>query len=281
MRVRSQPGAAGTILNNLAALGVGALYPIGFAGEDGEGYELSRCLRQMRGVNLDCFQQTPERRTFTYCKPLLIQSGKPPRELSRLDSKNWTPTPRTVSEKIAGALRTAAGKVDAMIVMDQVDVPETGVITREVLEAIAQLSGGDLLILGDSRRGLKDFPHITYKMNAAELAKLAGSSQTLGLDDVKREAAALARKTGRGVFITMAEAGIVGSDGSGRVEHAAALAVRGEIDVVGAGDAVMANLTCALAAEAQTREALELANAAASVVLHQLGTTGTASVPQL
>ena len=37
--VRSQPGGCGTILNNLSALGVGTVFPVGFAGEDGEGYE--------------------------------------------------------------------------------------------------------------------------------------------------------------------------------------------------------------------------------------------------
>jgi bifunctional ADP-heptose synthase (sugar kinase/adenylyltransferase) len=36
-----------------------------------------------------------------------------------------------------------------------------------------------------------------------------------------------------------------------------------------------------LAAGASLREAIELANAAASIVIHQLGTTGTASVAQL
>ena len=42
-----------------------------------------------------------------------------------------------------------------------------------------------------------------------------------------------------------------------------------------------AMLTLALAAGANLREAMELAQAAASVVVHQLGTTGTASVEQL
>src|SRR5438552_6227094 len=45
VNVRSQPGAAGTILNNLVALGVGAIYPVGFCGTDGEGFELQRALR--------------------------------------------------------------------------------------------------------------------------------------------------------------------------------------------------------------------------------------------
>src|SRR5215510_3452558 len=39
INVRSQPGAAGTILNNLVALGIGGITPVGFAGDDGEGFE--------------------------------------------------------------------------------------------------------------------------------------------------------------------------------------------------------------------------------------------------
>jgi bifunctional ADP-heptose synthase (sugar kinase/adenylyltransferase) len=61
----------------------------------------------------------------------------------------------------------------------------------------------------------------------------------------------------------------------------AALPFRGPIDIVGAGDAVSANLAAALAAGGSLREAMELANAGASVVIHQVGTTGTASVAEL
>ena len=49
VNVRNQPGGAGTILNNLVALGVGEIYPVGFSGEDGEGYELRRALQTKRG----------------------------------------------------------------------------------------------------------------------------------------------------------------------------------------------------------------------------------------
>src|SRR3954453_7514276 len=83
INVRSQPGGAGTILNNLVALGIGEIHPIGFAGEDGEGFELRRHLQQ-RGVTMDSFIFTNTRRTFTYTKPLVLQQGKPPRELNRL-----------------------------------------------------------------------------------------------------------------------------------------------------------------------------------------------------
>ncbi len=42
--VRPQPGAAGTIVNNLVALGIGEILAVGFCGDDGEGYELRRAL---------------------------------------------------------------------------------------------------------------------------------------------------------------------------------------------------------------------------------------------
>src|SRR6266446_5383954 len=80
VNVRSQPGGAGTILNNLVALGIGELFPVGFCGEDGEGFELRRSLGAMPGVQLDDFLMVPDRRTFTYCKPLLVTPGKPPLE---------------------------------------------------------------------------------------------------------------------------------------------------------------------------------------------------------
>ena len=59
VRVRAQPGGAGTIVNNLVALGVGRIELVGFCGDDGEGYELRRALAAMPGVELEHFLTTP------------------------------------------------------------------------------------------------------------------------------------------------------------------------------------------------------------------------------
>jgi bifunctional ADP-heptose synthase (sugar kinase/adenylyltransferase) len=79
----------------------------------------------------------------------------------------------------------------------------------------------------------------------------------------------------------LAERGIVGAFPGHNPDYVPAYPVRGPIDVVGAGDAVTANLAAALAAGASPREAMELAMAAASLVIHQLDTTGTASIRQI
>lgn len=281
VNVRAQPGGAGTILNNLSALGVGTIYPIGFAGDDGEGFELCRALEARPGVRLDHFIRTADRRTFTYCKPLIVEPDTPPVELNRLDSKNWSPTPAPLQEVILGHFLEVAPTLDAVIVLDQVDVPETGVVTRRIVENLIPSRSPDLLILADSRRGLRDFPPVTFKMNAAELGTLTGAQEDLKLDELKTTAGLLARKNGRSVFITLSEHGMIGATARGEVAFVAALPLRGEIDVVGAGDAVSANLATSLAAGAGVREAIEIANAAASVVLHKLGTTGTASVSEI
>jgi bifunctional ADP-heptose synthase (sugar kinase/adenylyltransferase) len=270
-------------VNNLSALGVGAIFPIGFAGEDGEGVELWRALERRAGVRMDRFIQTVQRRTFTYCKPLVVAPHQAPVELNRLDLKNWTPTPALLQGLLAGRLQSVAGEVNAVIVLDQVDMPETGVVTSKVRAALKDLGEQrpELPILADSRRGLRGFPPVTFKMNAAELSALTGAKSELSLEDIKEAAAGLAHRNGRSVFVTLAERGMVGAAAGGEVQHVRALPVRGEIDVVGAGDAVTANLAAALAAGASLREALELANAAAAVVIHQLGTTGTAGVAEI
>ena len=283
VNVRSQPGGAGTILNNLVALGINSIYPVGFAGMDGEGFELMQALDSKPGVHLNYFLRTALRRTFTYCKPLLIKTGKPPVELNRFDSKNWTPTPQLVQGRLVEFVSKVATFVDALILLDQVDTPETGVVTSQVLEsvkAIAETRPGPL-ILADSRRGLWGYPPVCFKMNRAELSALTTAKVELSLEKLKEVALGLATERGRHVFVTLAEQGIIGASPHGEVEHVSSLPLRGEIDIVGAGDAVTANLTAALAVGATLLESIELANAAASVVIHQLGTTGTASVGQI
>jgi rfaE bifunctional protein kinase chain/domain len=282
IQMRCQPGAAGTILNNLVALGVGSLWPVGVAGEDGEGWELLRSLRRLPGVNPTHFLQSADRHTFTYSKPLLHHPDRPPEELSRLDTKNWTPTPDAVSAELVRQLDALAGSVDAVIVMDQVDLAETGVITAPVRERLGRLAleRPELPIVADSRRSLRGFPPVIFKMNATELARFAGQPVE-SLPEIQAATAQLARTNGRPVFVTLAERGIVGADPTGTTYHRPALPVRGPIDIVGAGDAVTANLTAALAAGAELPEAMELAMAGANRVIHQLGTTGTASIQEL
>ncbi len=281
-QVRCQAGAAGNITANLAAYGAAQLFPIGYRGDDSEGFELQRALTRLSGVDLTHFQQTDERQTFSYSKPLLHHPGQPPEELSRLDIKNRTPTPKTVEEKLIASLRTLAPHIDVLVVMDQAGVPQMGAITQNVLSAIEAIhrEHPSLTIIADSRHGLTDFPSFIYKMNAAEFATLTQSECHL-LSDIQAGAVHLAARNQHPVFITMAEQGMIGATPTGESTHVPARPLRGPIDIVGAGDTVTATLALALAADATPFESMELAQAAASLVVHQLGTTGTPNPREL
>ena len=102
--VRCQPGAAGTVTNNLRAMGVNVL-AAGIVGDDGEGFELLRVL-DMTGVNVDALVIRSDRFTPTYTKPMLREPDGSAHELNRLDIKTgrrWLPTPRISSSPICAA----------------------------------------------------------------------------------------------------------------------------------------------------------------------------------
>ncbi|MCX7871663.1 MAG: PfkB family carbohydrate kinase [Verrucomicrobiae bacterium] len=283
VNVRAQPGGAGTILNNLVALGIGRIIPIGFCGEDGEGYELYKALSNCQNVDIHCFLRTEHRRTFTYCKPLVITPGKPPRELNRLDTKNWKTTPPAVEEQIISSIYGVYKECDAMIVLEQVELPNTGVVTENTLKAVDDVSKKrqDLPIIADSRRGLLNYPSLIYKMNAHELEKYLNKNIGVEVEQIGEAALEISCRTKREAFVTIGERGIIGCTPDGYIKHVPGIPPKGEIDIVGAGDSVTANLISSIAAGATLEESLVLANSAAWIVIHKLGTTGTASVAEL
>ena len=69
--VRNSPGALGTVMNNLAALGVGRLVPVTVIGDDGHGYDVRQALSMLpASVAKDFIIQDSNRLTPTYTKPM-------------------------------------------------------------------------------------------------------------------------------------------------------------------------------------------------------------------
>jgi bifunctional ADP-heptose synthase (sugar kinase/adenylyltransferase) len=277
-RVRSFPGAAGTVINNLVALGVGAIHPIAVLGDDGEGFELRQALGCMAPVVGTALFSDPARRTPTYTKPMYCEPDRQPRELNRLDIKNRTPLAAPLESRMIDALDGLWSRLDVLLVLDQVSEANCGVVTDRVrshVEALADRDAGKL-ILADSRERIGHFRGAWLKPNQGECLRAAGGT------DVAAAALALARQAGRPVFCTRGERGIlVAEPGSATVQHVAGFKVGGPIDPVGAGDSTSAGLACALAAGASLEQAARFGNLIASITIQQLGTTGTASPVQV
>src|SRR5262245_12540106 len=128
VQVRASPGAAGTVINNLAALGVKHIVPVAVIGDDGEGHELRQALSLLPAVTTDAVFSCEGRRTPTYTKPMLREPGRPPRELNRLDIKNRRPLPAAAEERVLRALAELWPQVDALLVVDQVSEEDCGVV---------------------------------------------------------------------------------------------------------------------------------------------------------
>lgn len=277
-RVRSYPGAAGTVINNLAALGVGTIIPIAVIGDDGESYELRQALTRMPAVRHQYLLSRADRRTPTYTKPMLNAPGQAPRELNRLDIKNREPLPVEAENSIITALEEVWPALDALIALDQVSEANCGVITERVRNRLERLGtpSPEKLILADSRERIGLFKNVSVKPNVAEGRKALRQYMA-----PPEAAVDFAQRSGRTVFYTCGAAGIWVATPQGASTQVPALKVPGPIDPVGAGDSTSAGLACAMAAGADPLEAAAFANIVASITIQQIGTTGTATPAQV
>ncbi len=280
--VRCQPGAAGTIVGNLCALGIGRVICLGFVGDDGEGFELLRALRAL-GADADRVLRTKDRLTPTYRKPLVHQPEGRLRELERLDTKNREPLPRDLEESLIAALREVAPRVNAVIAQDQVQEAECGVITGLMRETLAKLAEEhpSVIRFGDSRTRIGEYRNVIVKPNREEVCRaIHPDSPPHDCAGAKRCAGALSARVGGPVYLTL------GADGMAlitpdRTQLIPTVSLEGEVDIVGAGDSATAGIVAALCAGATLEEAGIIGNIAASIAIQQLGTTGTATQEQV
>lgn len=290
VEVRTSPGAAGTVTNNLRAMGADVL-AVGVVGDDGEGFELLRGL-DATGVNVDGLVIRTDRFTPTYTKPMLRVRGGAMRELNRLDIKNRAPLPREAEDAVIKTLRGLLPRVHGVIIADQVQEENFGAITERVRDELAVLAQtyGEVAFVADSRRRIGQFSNVLIKPNAREAvqavepdAKWRGDGDpdwALDKELIESAGERLYRRNGQPVFLTLASHGMLAFHGEGPTLVPAIRQV-GPIDIVGAGDSVMAGISCALCAGASVPEAAEIGCLAAGVTVRQLGTTGTASRKQI
>lgn len=276
---RALPGAAGTVVNNLQALGCGTVLAAGLIGDDGRGLELERGL-QAAGADTEYLLRSAERVTPTYTKPMRDENGTRT-ELNRLDIKNITPTPPAWEAKIIAALGYLQNHVDAIIIADQVEEEGCGVITRAVREhlAVSAAEQGAVPVFVDSRSHMGEFRNVILKPNEAEARWAVGSApgDAMSIREVGRR---LQEQTRRPVFLTRGEQGqLVFSREA--VWQVAGFPAEGPVDIVGAGDSTMAGIVTARCAGLSLPESALFGNLVASVTVTKLGTTGTASPREL
>jgi bifunctional ADP-heptose synthase (sugar kinase/adenylyltransferase) len=277
--IRHSPGAAGTVVCNLAALGTGTLHAIGFTGDDGQSYELRKDLAELRCTTerLHC---DPHRATPTYLKPRDKTDPSLAGEHDRYDTKNRGPTPQTIERQIVDSLDALLPELDAVVVADQVEEEDCGAVTAGVREALASAAGRHtgVVFWADSRRRIRQFRATIVKPNQFEAVGRANPLPG-DLAELVEAVGRLRDRAGAPVCATRGPEGMLVSDPEPTVVPG--VRVEGPIDPTGAGDSATAAAVLALAAGADLPEAALVGNLVASITVEQLATTGTARPDQL
>lgn len=267
-------GAAGTIANNLAALGV-TVEAAGFIGEDGEGWELERCLRSI-GAEVSGLIRSPLVCTPTYVKPVYVK-GSSKRELNRLDLRNFSVTPAEVEDAVIENMRNALSRCDAMIICDQFTERNCSAVTDRVREAVSEISSAfpEKPVLADSRGFIGEFHGVTVKCNDSEAVNTFGGQDKS--DESLRECGLrLSERNGCPAIITCGGRGAWYFE-AGEADFVPAFVVEGETDICGAGDSFNAGYALGRSLGLTGVDSVLLANAVASITIQQLGVTGTAT----
>lgn len=262
------PGAAGTVANNLAALGA-RVSVMGMVGDDGFGYELRQAL-EARGIATDLLVPAPGIPTFTYTKLLNRDTGE--EDFPRVDFVYTRPVPQELDAELVRRFEAAAPGFDIIIVSDQAETDQGGVVTAAVRSAVERVAAAHpgILIWVDSRMRAEHFRGVIVKPNQQEAE--AASIRALGRIDYpefrRRICAPL-------LVVTHGGDGALLVDESGE-RWIATTKVQHPVDICGAGDSFSAGAVLAFRATGNAETAARFGNRVASVTIMKKG-TGTAS----
>ncbi len=262
-------GAGGTVANNLSALGAGRVAVLGAIGKDGFGFELKQTLLRRR-IESALLVETDLMPTFTYTKLLNRKTGH--EDLPRVDFVYTRPLPVEIESQIVQRLNTQAAGYDVIIVADQSETNEGGVVTARVREAISELARRHTTktFWVDSRLRSELFRDVIVKPNEREATEAC--QRAFGQVDFN----ALRVRIGvKPLIVTRGGEGAEIWDENGR-SAIPARNIEEPLDICGAGDSFTAGGALTHSVTNSAREAARVGNLVASVTIMKKG-TGTAT----
>jgi sugar/nucleoside kinase (ribokinase family) len=221
--------------------------------------------------------------TPTYLKPRDLTDPSLAGEHSRYDFKNRSQTPNDLREKMTASLRALLPRLNAVIVLDQVEEEDCGVVTGRLKAFLAEEAPRhpNVIFWADSRRRIREFRHLHLKCNQYELISRDPHRDGLEPDwDALLEAIHELRRINQApIVVTLGKHGMLVSDPD--VTWIPGVTVSGPTDPTGAGDSATAGAVASLASGATLPEAALVGNLVASITVQQLATTGTARPEEL
>lgn len=252
-------GGAGNVAANAAALGAKVVLA-GLVGNDVEGGMARKLCRAARIKPL--FFAEKDRPTSLKTRATAMRH-----QILRLDRENVFPMSRAAENKFISVLR-GTENFDAVIISDYLK----GCLTPKVAEFLRTHFGAKKIIAGLKPQHADFYKNVfAVVMNTKECEVLTGLDASS--DSVAAKAAKiLVRRFTSSVVLTRGEHGLtVGDKKTRRATHWPAKALQ-VYDVTGAGDTALAVFALAVVSGGDLKDAADLANRAAGIVVAKEGT---------
>jgi len=262
-------GGAANVADNLKALGAEALL-LGIVGQD-ESAEQLRDILAAKQIDSSTLLGLADRPTIVKTRVIAHHQ-----QVVRVDRERDEPLKIKNRQKLLDVLTDRAPKLDAVIVSDY----GKSVIDKTLLDHLRRLSRKHGVTVAVDPK-IRNMPYYrgfsTMTPNHHETGQALGIKLINRSEDVHRAGLRLRKKLHlESLVITRGEEGMSLFFGENEVIDIPTVA-REVYDVTGAGDTVIAALTCGLAVGAGLHEAAQIANHAAGLVIAEIGTASAAA----
>ncbi|MBU2639698.1 MAG: cupin domain-containing protein [Nanoarchaeota archaeon] len=250
------PGGAANLANNLALLGA-KVYLAGTVGDDEPQKILFKELEK-NNINTSCILKTS--------KPTIQKiRGLSHQHLFRIDYEDTSNITKENEQELLSLIKNKISEIDAIILSDY----SKGTLTETLVKNIISFAKeNNKLITADCKPiNLSFYKNVDLiKPNKKEAIEMTLTN------DIEKAGKILVEKLNSNVIITKGSEGFSIFEKNKNITHIPTK-VKEIYDVSGAGDTVLAILTLSLISGTNLKEATELANGAASIVISKPGVT--------
>lgn len=265
------PGGAANAAANIASLS-GGVEMAGVVGDDPMAPKLREELER-RGVSTQLTLVDPSRPTTTKTRISASSKQSVTQQIVRVDREDRGPITQALEDALLAKIGETMAAYDAVLLSDY----GNGVCTPRVIEETMKLAqAAGKIVTVDSQGDLRRFPGSwILTPNQPEAEAVVGYPITDAESLRRAGAQLLAEAQSKSVLITRGGHGMALFEAEGGLTEIPAFNRSEVFDVTGAGDTVVGTLTLALAAGATFKEAIVMANVAASIVVRRFGTSVT------
>lgn len=255
-----RPGMAGNVALNLVSLGAKVVL-VGRVGDDHAGVVLRRALEE---ENVDTSGLLVQPQLLTPVKNRIIAENQ---QIVRVDREELLPLHPDLESHLLGNLPTLLEGVKVVAISDY----GKGFLTPRLLRGVILAARERQIPVIADPKGM-DFSRYAgvtiIKPNLSEAISAAGLGSLAPLDQVAARVLEISQS--EVLMVTRSEEGISLFYRDGKREDFA-VKVHEVKDVTGAGDTVLAMLTCGLASELSLAEVAQLCNVAAGIAIERFG----------